>query len=112
MKKNGKKYILKESELKEVVKMIALMEAFKLNEEYGANNTACLGQPYKPIEMKHILGGLGKGIKALPNFLLPNNAKEKMLNTNQDWLKRFYQWLGLNTSGATAWDGLGTTNNG
>lgn len=94
MKKDGKKYLIRESELKEIIKEMFLMEVYDPN-----NHKSILqpGQSTKPINVSDTLKNLWGLISHIPGAVIPDRIKERVANGDSDVL----QWL-LGALGAQA----------
>ena len=103
MEKEGKKYIIKESELKDIIREMILMEwtAAPENRVNPANFKANLmnGQlPSGGAQPKEVLTSLSNILRGAPNALIPDNWKEKVESGDSGFLKWLMGVLGARTN--------------
>ena len=109
MKKETKKYIIKESELKDILKEMVLYELFNPNDY---NDTMKLpddyvksirpnGQDVKLPNFGDAINMFGSLIKGIPNALIPDEYKERVANGDVNLGNRIMRWL-LGSVGASA----------
>ena len=88
MKKNGKKYILKESELKEIIRDMMLMEIYDPNDYKDMYVDKSLAN--KPTaNLGDYAGAALKAIRGIPGLIIPDAWKERVANGDNDFAK----WL-------------------
>lgn len=91
MKKEGKKYLIKESELKEIVQEMLLMELYNPDDYKNMYQKGTSDAPLPNIG--DALGGAWNIIKGIPNALIPDKWKEQIANGNGHLGNDFLQWL-------------------
>ena len=106
MKTQNKKYILKESELKEIIKEMILMEVSQ--NQADAINGYTLGRQQQMrngggdgVQIKdyfNSLRGLMHGAGRFVNGQIPDKWKSAIESGNSDALKALAAWLGISTS--------------
>ena len=96
MRKEGKKYIIKESELKEIIREMMLMEVYNPNDYSGMYSSSYKGNPAKPHDY---LSGALNLIKNLPNMIIPDSWKEKVAQGDSDMLQYILGLLGAQQAG-------------
>ena len=99
MKKKGKKYLIKESELKEIIQEMLLMELYNPDDYKGMYLKGISNAPLPNIG--DALGGVGNIVKGIPAALIPDKFKEQVANGNGHIGNDFLQWL-MNAIGASA----------
>lgn len=99
MKKEGKKYLIKENELKEIIQEMLLMELYN-PDDYKDMYLKGTGNAPLP-NMGDALGGAWNIIKGVPNALIPDKWKEQVAKGNGHIGNDFLQWL-MNTFGVSA----------
>lgn len=101
--KEKKKYIIKESELKEIVKEMILMELYDPN-DYKDMYT----QNYKGRvpNLGDVLNGGWNMIKGIPGAITPESWKEKVQSGDNDFLRWLFGAMGMSQAGSTGQDYL------
>lgn len=99
MKKEGKKYLIKESELKEIIQEMLLMELYN-PDDYKNMYTKGTSNAQFP-NAGEALNNAWNIIKGIPNALIPDKWKEQIANGNGHVGNDFLQWL-MGSLGATA----------
>ena len=103
MRKEGGKYILRESELKEMVWKELIREVYNPNDFTGNFLNGKAPKGVKPIEIFRSLGGV---IDAAGNAILPNETREKIQQGNNGFLKWLLGSVGLSAAGSKGADYL------
>ena len=104
MKQEGKKYILKESELKEIIQEMVLTELYNPN-DYKANFVN--GQPAKYMHTKDLLKAVGNVLGKAPGAVISSLAPEwqqKVQDGDNDVLRWLLGALGASPEGSTGPD--------
>lgn len=100
MKKKGKKYLIKESELKEIIREMLLMEI------YNPGDTNIHTQYYtgKMPNIGDVLGGAGNIFSGLLGRIIPDGWKERVANGDNDLWQYILGLLGAQKAGTTRAD--------
>ena len=99
MKKDGKKYLIKESELKEIIQEMLLMELYNPDDYKDMYQKGTSNAPLPNVG--DAIGGLWNIIRGIPAALIPDKFKEQIANGNGSIGNDFMQWL-MGALGATA----------
>lgn len=106
-----KKYIIKESELKEIIKEMILQEVYN-PDDFANNYTSEKG---RQAAQNLTPGVLGKNalslITGIPNAIVPDEWKERAQNGDNQALKWILGALGITTGGAVGADFVPNVNN-
>ena len=92
MVKNGKKYVLRESELRDIIREMILMEAYNANDYKTAYTKNWDG---KPIQGKDLWNTAKGVISSVPEIFAPGST-EKVMAGNNPFLRGLYNLLGAN----------------
>jgi len=87
-----KKYVLKESELREIIQEMVLMELYNPDDYKGMYTQ---NYPGKVPNVGDAVNGVWNLIKGIPGAAVDDSFKERVANSDSDWM----QWL-LNALGA------------
>lgn len=102
MRKEGNKYIIKESELKGIIQEMLIMELFNPDDYKDMYLKGNPNSPNKPLPNPgKLIGGALNIVKGVPNALIPDNFKQQVANGNGNVPNDFMQWL-MGSLGATA----------
>ena len=102
MKHIGKKYIIKESELKEIIKEMIIVEAYN-HSDFSANFLD--GKtPGKSIAPKDYISKIGQLIGGIPGAVIPDEYKERIESGDNSVLQWLLGALAGNTAGRTGPD--------
>lgn len=101
MEKKGKKYVIRESELKEIIAEMILLESVDPN-MYQANFVN--GQPPKSMPLNQYLKKGLNLIKGIPDALVPDDWKERIAKGDNSFLTWLAGSAGLNLGGQAAAD--------
>ena len=110
MRKEGNKYILKESELTELIQKAIIMEAAYNPQDFRYNFPN--GQVTSPPELKDIGRAAGQLLKGTAGALIPDAWKERIAQGDNQFLQWLLGSLNANAEGSAApeffpspWDG-------
>jgi hypothetical protein len=101
MEKKGKKYLIKESELKEIVREMMLMELFNPDDYKHLYTPGYQGSPTLP---KDYIKGAWNLLKGIPNIVIPDSWKEAAANGNGDIAQYILSLLGAQMAGTAGAD--------
>ena len=99
MKKNGKKYLIRESELKEIIQEMLLMELYNPDDYKDMYQKGTSDAPLP--NLGDAIGGVWNIVKGIPAALIPDKFKEQVANGNGNLGNDFMQWF-MNAIGASA----------
>lgn len=103
MEKQGKKYIIKESELKEIIQEMLLMEVYNPNDY--KDSLYLPGTKDRPLpNIGDVAKGAGNLIKGIPGALIPDSWKEKVANGDNEFLKWMLGALSASAPGTAGGD--------
>lgn len=97
MRKEGKKYILRESELADLIIGTILLESSATSISQAAYTPRGRGQ--NPIQVKDVTKALGGALGSVPEALFPGST-EKVMSGNNPLLRGLYNLLGANGAAA------------
>ena len=101
MEKEGKKYLIKESELKEIIQEMLLTELYNPDDYKNAFTPGFDGNTPMP---KDYLAGVVNIVKNLPNMLVPNSWKQKAADSGSDAGQYILGALGAQQAGTAGAD--------
>lgn len=97
MKKEGKKYLIKESELKEIIQEMLIMELYNPDDYKGMYTPNYNGKA--PLMPKEYINGALNIIKSIPGLVIPDSWKEKAAEGNGDIAQYILGLLGAQKAG-------------
>jgi hypothetical protein len=101
MKEKGQKYVIRESELKEIIKEMILTELYNPN-DYRANFVN--GRPAEYRHIKDIGKSVGNILKGIPGALISDEDKERIQSGDNDFLRWLLGSLNASPEGSTGPD--------
>lgn len=96
MKKEGKKYLIKESELKEIIQEMMLMELFNPDDYNGMHTPGYQGTTPMP---KDYIRGAWNLVKGIPGMIIPDSWKQKAAEGNNPFAQYLLGLLGAQQAG-------------
>ena len=96
-----KKYVLKESELREIIQEMVLMELYNPDDYKGMYTQ---NYPGKVPNVGDAANGLWKLISGIPNAIIPDSVKNAVANGNSDALQWILDVLGAQKEGTAGPD--------
>lgn len=103
MRKEGKKYVLRESELREIIQETLLMEMFDRDAHRDMYVDKSMADT-PPATVSDYVGSLWNGIKGVPGAVIPDEWKERVANGDNDFLKWLMYSFGANAAGTNGPD--------
>ena len=103
MKKEGKKYLIKESELREIIQEMLIMELYNPDDYKGMYTPGYQGNAAVP---KDYIRGAWNLIKNIPNMAIPDSWKEKAAEGDRGILQYILGLLGAQKAGTARADFL------
>ena len=103
MKQEGKKYLIKESELKDIIQEILLMELYNPN-DYKDMYTPGYNHDTAPAKAADYINGGKNLLKGILNMAIPDSWKERVAQGDNDFLQYILGLIGAQKAGTARAD--------